>query len=93
MGGGRGGGGHPSSFASPTSGFHKKCVGTRYAKLVFFASGGICESRSAFRCIWDVKCRHTIFHALVGLVRFPQKAPGHVTPNVSVCIQSNLRVT
>jgi hypothetical protein len=35
-------------------GLHKKCADTRYAKLVFFASGGICDSRSAFRCDEDI---------------------------------------
>jgi hypothetical protein len=35
---------------------------------LFSASGGICRSRSAFRC---VKHRRTIFYARVGPVRFP----------------------
>jgi hypothetical protein len=39
-----------------------------------FASGGICGSPSAFRCIWAVKCQFTIFPASVGLVRIPQNA-------------------
>jgi hypothetical protein len=39
-----------------------------------FASGGICGSRSAFRCVWGTKHRCTIFHAQVGLVRIPQVA-------------------
>jgi hypothetical protein len=30
-------------------GFYKKRVGTHYAELEFFASSGICGSRSAFR--------------------------------------------
>jgi hypothetical protein len=34
-------------------------------------SGGICGSRSAFRC---AKCRHTIFHAWMGLIQIPQKS-------------------
>jgi hypothetical protein len=36
-----------------------------------FASGGICGSRSAFRCM---KRRLTIFHARVGPVQIPRKA-------------------
>jgi hypothetical protein len=32
-------------------GFNKKRTGTHYAELVFFASGGICGSCRAFRCI------------------------------------------
>jgi hypothetical protein len=54
--------------------FHKKRTGTRYARLVFSASGGICGSRSAFRCFQAVKHRCIIFFAQVGPVRFPQKS-------------------
>jgi hypothetical protein len=43
---------------------HQTCV---------FESGGIYRSRSAFRCVWAVKCRHTNFNARVGPVRFQQK--------------------
>jgi hypothetical protein len=39
-----------------------------------FASGGICGSRSAFRCIRGVKHQHTICYSPVGLVRIPQKS-------------------
>jgi hypothetical protein len=39
--------------------FHKKRVRTRYIELVFFAFGGICESRSASSYARSVKCRHT----------------------------------
>jgi hypothetical protein len=53
--------------------FHKNTHGTRYTELVFFASGVICGSRSAFRCVYVTKCRHTTFYAQVGLVRIPQK--------------------
>jgi hypothetical protein len=35
-----------------------------------FASGGICGSRNAIRCIQGVKHRHTIFHARVGPMQF-----------------------
>jgi hypothetical protein len=42
-------------------GFHKMHAGTRYAKLVAFASGGIYESQSAFRCVR-------------GVMWFPEKA-------------------
>jgi hypothetical protein len=38
-----------------------------------FASGGICGSHCAFRCIRDTSHRHTIFHARVGPVRILQK--------------------
>jgi hypothetical protein len=31
--------------------FHKKRSGTHYVELVFFASCGICESHSSFRCV------------------------------------------
>jgi hypothetical protein len=44
----------------------KKRTRTRYAELVFFESGEIYGSRSAFRCIPSVKHQHTIFHALLG---------------------------
>jgi hypothetical protein len=36
-------------------------------------SSGICGSCSAFRCIWGLKCRCTIFHAHVGPIQIPQK--------------------
>jgi hypothetical protein len=39
-----------------------------------FASGGICGSRSTFRCVWGAKRRYTIFHARVRPVLIPQKA-------------------
>jgi hypothetical protein len=39
-------------------------------ELWVFPSGGICGSRSAFR---GAKRDHSIFHARVGLVRFPSK--------------------
>jgi hypothetical protein len=39
-----------------------------------FASGGICGSNSAFRCVWATKHRRTIFHAWVGPVWIQQKA-------------------
>jgi hypothetical protein len=39
-----------------------------------FASGGICGSHCAFQGIRGMKYRCTIFHAQVGLVRFPKKA-------------------
>jgi hypothetical protein len=54
--------------------FHKKRTETRYARLVFSASGGICGSRSAFRCFQAVNHRCIIFFAQVGPVRFPQKS-------------------
>jgi hypothetical protein len=39
-----------------------------------FASDGICGSRNAFWCVRGMKCRRTIFHGRVGLIRIPQKA-------------------
>jgi hypothetical protein len=41
---------------------HRTCV---------FASGAICGPFSSFRCVRGVKHRRNIFHARVGLVRFP----------------------
>jgi hypothetical protein len=46
---------------------HQTCV---------FASGGICRSRSAFRCIRGAKRRHAILHAWVGLVRILENRNG-----------------
>jgi hypothetical protein len=45
----------------------------RFRQTCVFTSGGIRGLRSAFQCVRGVKCRHTIFHARVGLVRFPYK--------------------
>jgi hypothetical protein len=36
-----------------------------------FASGRICGSHSAFRCVRGSESLHTLFHARVGPVRFP----------------------
>jgi hypothetical protein len=48
-----------------------------------FASGGICESLSAFGWIWGMKHRCTIFHTRVSPVQIPEKSvSGHVTPNL-----------
>jgi hypothetical protein len=49
-------------------GFHKKRAMTQQTYV--FTSGGIYESRSAFRCDRGVKRRRTIFHAWVGLGQF-----------------------
>jgi hypothetical protein len=38
-----------------------------------FASGGICGSRIAFRCIWVVKRRHTNLNARVGPIQIDKK--------------------
>jgi hypothetical protein len=37
-------------------------------RICVFASGAICDSRSAFLCVQGVKRRHTNFHSRVGLV-------------------------
>jgi hypothetical protein len=60
---------------------------------IVFASGGICGSRSAFRCVWGTKCRCTIFCAWVWPVGIPQKnVLGHITLNLCFCILWDLRV-
>jgi hypothetical protein len=56
--------------------FQKKHDGTRYIKLVFLDPVEYCESRSALWCVWDAKCRCTIFLARVGQVQIPQKCVG-----------------
>jgi hypothetical protein len=38
-----------------------------------FSSGGICGSRTTFRCVRGMKRRHAIFHARVRLVQIQQK--------------------
>jgi hypothetical protein len=54
-------------------GFHKKRVGISYIKHVFLHAVGYYGSCSAFRCMRCMKCRCTIFHALVGPVRITHK--------------------
>jgi hypothetical protein len=44
---------------------HRTCV---------FASGGICGSRCTFWCIRGMKCRRSLFHARVGMVKIQQKS-------------------
>jgi hypothetical protein len=72
--------------------FHKKHVGTCYATLVFFASSGIYGSRSAFRCVWGTKHRHTIFHSRLGTYS-TKSVLGHVMLNLCFCIRCDLRDT
>jgi hypothetical protein len=50
-------------------GYDKNHVGICYTEIVFFASGGIYGSRSAFLCIRGLKRGHTIFLAWVEPVR------------------------
>jgi hypothetical protein len=54
-------------------GFHKKCVRTRYAELMFLhlvgSMGHVLHSSAS-----ETRNIDTIFHALVGSVRIPQKA-------------------
>jgi hypothetical protein len=53
-----------------------KSVQDTLGRTGVFGSGGINGSRSLFRCIWGMKWRHTIFHALVEWVRFTKKHVG-----------------
>jgi hypothetical protein len=54
--------------------FHKKRVKSRYAELVFFASGAISGSCSGFWGVGAMKHQRTIFHSQVGPMQIPQKA-------------------
>jgi hypothetical protein len=48
--------------------FPKKHTGARYMELLFFASGEIYGSRSAFRCIRHVQCR--ALFSMLGWARY-----------------------
>jgi hypothetical protein len=63
--------------------FHKKCVGTRYAELVFLhpvrSAGHVVHSGGPRR-----EMSQTYFHARVGPVRFAQK--GHLDTLHQTCV-------
>jgi hypothetical protein len=51
----------------------KKARRDRLPQTCVFASGWICGSRSAVRCVRCVKHQHTIFHTRVGPVQLAEK--------------------
>jgi hypothetical protein len=63
-------------------GLHKKHAGTRYAEVVFFASGVIYGSHSAFRCVRGVKHRQTIFMLGGAGMDSIKSTQGHITSNL-----------
>jgi ribosomal protein S28E/S33 len=65
--------GSETSMHGPIQILQKACR-DMLCRTCFFASGGLCGSRSAFRCVRGMKHRHTIFRAQVGPVRIQQKA-------------------
>jgi hypothetical protein len=73
-------------------GFHKKRVGTRYAKLVFLHPVG-----SAGHVVHSGASRHetsTNYFSFLGGpgAVYIKSAIGHVTPNLSFCIWWDMRV-
>jgi hypothetical protein len=60
---------HPTGFAFNV--VHSGASGDMLRRTCVLASGGICVSRSACRCVRGVKHRCTIFHARVGPVQIP----------------------
>jgi hypothetical protein len=64
---------HYFSFLGGTSTDSKNSTSRHVTLNLCFASGRICGSRSAFRCVRDAKRQCTIFHARLGPVRIPQE--------------------
>jgi hypothetical protein len=63
---------HNFSCSSVTDMIPQKITLGHVTLNMCFASGWFCGLRSAFPCVLGPKCRHTIFHARVGPVGFPQ---------------------
>jgi hypothetical protein len=72
-------------------GFSKKVCRYTLCRTWVFASGGICGSRSAFRCVQGTKRWNPIFHARVGLIQFPQKASRNMLRRTSVFTSDGIR--
>jgi hypothetical protein len=69
-----------STHYFPCSGGHcvisRKSTPARYTELLFFASGGIYESRRAFWCVRAAKHNHTIFKLRWAQCGFKKKRVG-----------------
>jgi hypothetical protein len=74
--------------------FPEKAWGDTLRETCIYASGGICVSRSAYRCVRGAKRLHNIFHVSGGTgTDSTTSARGDITPNLCFCMRWDLRVT
>jgi hypothetical protein len=80
-------------LGSDRYGLNKKCVGTRYTKLVFLhpvgATGHVVHAGASGAHIVDT----LLFMLGWAQCSFKKNEPGHITPNLCFCIRWDIQVT